>query len=298
MSTLPLSKRTKTELLEEYNKLLNQHEELRRTAQLVSDPQSVALISKVDGYTVDQLTNSINELKTSVNATLGELTDKLIVEAQKFGEIQKAIELAKKNLELHYHVQVAADTLDRMIQEHKAQSLALDDEMTTKRRDWGRAQEEHEYNERVRSHRTDEAFEEAKTRQDRTLKDREEALKRQEQELVQLRGQVQGFSGQLDKALSAREQEAMKRARLEFDVQLESARKDWKAQESLLKMQIDNFEERLKTQQVENLALRGEVEKSNKRVQELVVKIVEGGSRMVQNVENPKEAKPSITASV
>ena len=52
MSTLPMAKKTKTELLEEYDKLLAQHEELRRTAQLVGDPQSVALISKVEGYTM------------------------------------------------------------------------------------------------------------------------------------------------------------------------------------------------------------------------------------------------------
>lgn len=295
MSTLPLAKKTKTELLEEYNKLLSQHEELRRTAQLVADPQSVALISRVEGYTVDQLTGSINELKTSVNATLGELTDKLIVEAQKFGEIQKAVEISKKNLELHYHVQVAADTLDRLMQEHKAKTLALEDEMTAKRRDWMRAQEEHTYTENVQTHRTQEAFEEAKARQDRTLKDREETLKRQEQEIAQLRAQVQGFPTQLEKAQIQHEQEVNRRLRVELDTQMESAKKDWKAQEGLLKMQIDNLEERLKAQQTENMALRGEVEKSNKRVQELVVKIVEGGSRPVATLDTAKpERAPAM----
>lgn len=295
MSTLLLAKKTKTELLEEYNKLLNQHEELRRTAQLVGDPQSVALISKVEGYTVDQLTSSINELKTSVNATLGELTDKLIVEAQKFGEIQKAVELAKKNLELHYHIQVAADTLDRLLQDHKIKTLTLEDEIAAKRRDWARAQEEHAYDTNVRDRRVQEAFEEAKARQDRALKDREEALKRQEQELAQLRAQIQGFPGQLEKAQREREQEITRRLRAEFDAQSESAKKDWKAQEGLLKMQIDNLEERLKAQQQENMALRGEVEKSNKRVQELVVKIIEGGSRLASTLETTKpERTPAV----
>lgn len=287
MST-PLSRKTKTELMEEYNKLLTQHEELRRTATLVSDPQSVALLSKAADYTADQVAQDISGLKSSVNVTLNELADKLIAETQKFSELQKAIDLAKKNLELHYHIQVAADTLDRLIQEHKTKTLALEEEITTKQRDWTREQEERGYAFNLELRRNQEEFVEAKVKQDRALKEREEALKQQEQEVAQLRAQVTAFPANLEKALVGCEQETAKRLHAEFDGQLASAKKDWSAQEQLYKLTISGLEERLKEEQAEITALKGEVEKSNKRVQELTIKIIESNTRMPLKPEETK----------
>lgn len=294
----PPSRKTKTELQEEYNKLLAQHEDLRRTAQLVGDPQSVALISRVEGYTMDQLTLSIADLKSSVSATLNELADKLIAEAQKFGEIQKAIDVAKKNLELHYHVQVAADTLDRLIADYKSQSVALEEEIAAKRRVWTREQEERDYTLTVATRRAQEEFEERKVKQDRAFKEREDALLKQEQEIAQLRAQTQNFPGQLDRALVQREQETTKRLRAEFDAQIASAKKDWEAQKSIYEMRLANLEERIKSQNTENLALRAEVEKANKRVQELAIKIIESGARANLKPEEAKETRPAPTIGV
>lgn len=292
--SIPLNKKTKAELTEDYNKLLAQHEELQRAAALVSDPQSVALLSKASDYTADQLTQAISDLKSSVNAALNELADKLVTEAQKFSELQKAIELAKKNLELHYHIQVAADTLDRLIQEYKNQAVVLEEEKTAKQRDWSREQEEREYAINLKIKRSQEEFIEIKAKQDRTLKEREEALKRQEQELVNLRAQVAAFPIQLDKALAGREQEIVKRLRLEFDGQLAASKKDWLAQEQIYKLNMDGLEGRLKDGQTEITALKNEMEKANKRVQDLTVKIIESSTRSFGKLE---EAKSSVDLS-
>lgn len=290
---LTLAKKTKTELLEEYNKLLAEHEDLRRTAQLIADPQSIALISKVEGYTADQLTRSIGDLESSVNATLRELGDKLIAEAQKFGELQKAIELAKKNLDLHYRTQVAADTLDRLIAEHKTKTLAFDEEIAAKNRDWVREQEEHEYAVKTRNRRVQDEFEELKIRQDRLLKEREELLKRQEQEAQELRKKAEEFPKQLEYALREREQEVSKRLGNEFDAQTRSAQKDWGAAENVYKLRMATLEDQSKKQSAEIVLLRGEVEKANKRVQEFAVKIIEGGTKV-----SAKDEDQTVKASI
>lgn len=288
MTANPLVKKTKTELLEEYNKLLAKHEELRHTAQLVSDPQSVALLSKAEGYTGEQLTQSIAELKSGVHATLNELADKLITEAQRLGELQKSIGLAKKNLELHYHIQVAADTLDLLMRDYKDKTVALEEEIAAKKRDWVREQEEYGYAIKVRSRHSQEEFEETKIKQERAHKEREEAIKRQEQEVAQWREQSQGFSAQLEKALVQREQEVTKRFRAEFDAQIASAKKDWEAQKNLGEIQIAHLEERIKAQQSENAVLRQELEKANKRVQELESKLLRGAGER-RNVKKTRE---------
>lgn len=284
----PLSKKTKPELMEEYNKLLTQHEELRRTAALVSDPQSVALLAKAADYTADQVAQDISGLKSNVNATLDELADKLIAETQKFSELQKAINLSKKNLELQYHIQIAADTLDRLVQEHKTRTSVIEEEITAKQRDWSREQEEHIYAFNLGLRRNQEEFVEAKSKQDRILKEREETLKQQEQEVVQLRAQVAAFSTNLEKALAGREQETIKRLRVELDGELASAKKDWEAREQIYKLKIGNLEDNLKNEETEVTALKGEVEKANKRVQELTVKIIESGTHSAGKSEETK----------
>ena len=286
----PISRKNKTELLEEYQKLLAQYDELKKTARMVSDPQSAALISKAEGYTIDQLTQSIAELKSNLNGTLNELADKLIAEAQKFEEIQKAIELAKKNLELHYHIQVAAETLDALINENKKKTLELEEEMIAKQRDWTREQEGREYVVKTQSRRTREEFEELKSQQNRTLKEREDALKLKELEIKESQTQIEGFPSQLERAMSQKEQEMTRYFKNESEKQLAVAKKDWEAQENLFKMKISNLEEHLKTQNVENVALRKEIEQANRRVQELAVTIIESGARLTAKLEETPTA--------
>lgn len=292
-----LTKKTKTELLEEYDKLLAAHEELRRTARLVADPQSVSLITQVEGYTMEQLTQSIVALKSSVNINLNELSEKLIGEAQKFGELQKAIELVKKNLELHYHIQVAAETLEQLVVQHQSKTVALDQEMAVKQRDWVREQEEHEYHERMRARRAQEEFDEQKKKQERELKDRIATLATQEQEASNLRARVEGFPAQLEKALSQREQEVAKRFHIDEEEHLSRARKEWEAEEELYKMRIANLEERVKATTGEAAALRAEVEKANKRIQELAVTIIESGSKASGAPDDHKTRRPEGAAT-
>ena len=275
----PLSKKTKNDLLEEYNKLLEQHEELKHAAGLLGSHESIGIISKVEGYTVDELTKSVSTLKTSVNATLNELADKLITEAQKFSEIQKAIGLAKTNLELHYHIQVAAETLERLISEHKTKTVTLEEEKTKKQREWTREEEEHEYIAQLKKRRTEEEFKELKVKQERELKERIELLIQQEKEIAQLREQHEGFADKLEYALKAREQEVTKRFQIENAAVAKTMQKEWDAQKNLWEMQTKNLEERIKLYQTEIATLKQETERANKRVQELAVTVIAGGTR-------------------
>ncbi|MBI5022588.1 MAG: hypothetical protein HZC05_00235 [Candidatus Magasanikbacteria bacterium] len=293
---MPLSRKNKAELMEEYQQLLVQYDELKKTARLVSDPQNAAFIAKAEGYTINQLTQSISELKSNLNGTLNELADKLIAEAQKFEEIQKAIELAKKNLDIHYHIQVAAETLDTLINENKKKAIELEEEKIAKQRDWTREQEEREYAIKMQSRRTREEFEELKTQQNRVLKEREEALKSKEQEIKETQTRVEGFPAQLERALAQKDQEMSRYFKNESDKQLAGAKKDWEAQENLFKMEISNLEERLKTQNVENTALRKEIEQANRRIQELAVTIIESGARLTAKQEEKKEPTATVSA--
>lgn len=293
---IPLAKKTKAELLEEYAKLVEQHEELRRTAQLVSDPQSVALMSKVESYTADQLTTSIAELKTSVNGTLNELAEKLIAEAQKFSELQKSIDLSKKNLELHYNVQIGAETLDRLIADHKMEMATFEEGIGSKKRDWTRTQEEHEYMMQLKKRRAEEEFEELKTKNERDLRAQQEALALRGNEIQELRAQVDRFPAELELKLKEREREVAASMKAEWDAQFLNAKKDWESQKNLYELRVATFEERIKAHLLENASVKQELERANKRVQELATKIIESGAprNVAKEPEGAERAAPQV----
>ena len=290
MSPTPLSRKTKTELLEDYRELQEKYEELKMTAELVHAPQSAELLEKTKAYTADTITASIAGLKTNVNATLNDLADKLVSEAQKFGELREALELSKKNLELNYNIQVAAETLQRLLREYGLKRAELEQEMADKKRDWERAQEEHEYSTKRERTRDEAAYQDLSAKREQEFKERQERLQAQEEELQALRQQAEQFPAKLDKACAQRAEEVARELHVESERQLAIEKKDWEAKKNLLDMQISNLEELAKRQNAEIASLKQETERANKKAQELAVKVIEGASRIAKSEDEKQPA--------
>lgn len=286
MNSKPLSRRTKDEILEDYNRLLEKYEELKMAAKLVADPASIELVERAGQYHQESIGQSIANLKGSVNNTLNELSDKLLAEAQKFVDIQTAIDLTKKNLELHYNVQIAAETLEQLVNEHKAQQAAAMETIENQKRDWAREQEEHDYNTKLARARELAAYEEQKGKKERELTEREAALSVQQAELERLRAQAEAWPGQLEKALTAREQETAKIVSGQSGERLQQAKKEWDAEKNIYEMRINNLEEQGKRLTAEIGLLKQETERANKRVQEMAIKVIEGRSASAVAVES------------
>lgn len=285
---LPLQKRTKAEILEEYQKLLENYEELKMTAKLVSEPQNVELLARAKDYAADNLNKSIVELKDGLNRALGDLSDKLLAEAQKLGEITRAVELSRKNLELQYNIQVAAETLDNLLAENKRQKFALEEEIANKNRDWARQQEEYDYNIKLRQRREDELYQERTAKKEKEFEQRVQNLAQQEQELQNLRKESIEFPKRLENALAQKEQEVTKRLNAQFAEKLEQEKKDWQAQKNIQEIQIDNLETRIKELNSEVSRLKQEAERANSKAQELAVKVIESGSVIASKTESGK----------
>ncbi len=279
MPLTPPSRKTKTELLEDYQQLQEKYEELKMTAKMVHDPASAALLEKTKSYTADTITDSISGLKGSVNATLNDLSDKLLAETQKFGELQEALELSKKNLELNYNIQIAAETLQRLMREYGLKRAELEQEMADKKRDWDRTQEEYEYDTKRARARGEASYQDLSAKREQEFKTRQEQLQAQEEDLRNLRAQVDLFPAKLEKACAQREEETVKHLKTEQEREITALKKDWEAQKNLLNMRIDNLEELNKRQNAEVASLKLEAERANKKAQELAIKVIEGGSR-------------------
>lgn len=295
---------TKAELSEEYRKLLEKYDELKMTARIVGDPKNVELLERVREDTAEHLTASLATMKTEFGKMVDEFLGRLLAEAQKLGDMQQAMELSKKNLELHYHIQVAAETLQQLVTEHEAKQRelvkaadlnrqTLADKMDQARRDWEREQEEHNYRSKVQRQRAEEQSAEEQTKREKEWQERVDRLRQQEVDVQNLRKQVEAMPAQLEKALALREQEVTKRLRAQADAELAAVKKDWAAAKNLLELKIDTQHDQLKQQGTEIAALRQEAERANRKAQELAVKVVESGTGIAPTAAGEKSQSPT-----
>ena len=297
----------KAELSEEYRKLLEKYEELKMTAQVMGDPSNLSLLERVKDYSPERLTASLAELKAAFAKIVDEFSGRLAAEAQKLGEIQQAMELSKKNLELNYHMQVAAETFQQLVLGHEvkqrelaketeAKRQTLSDEIEQAKRKWQREQEEYQYRTKVERRRAEEAQAEERAVKEKDFQERVEHLRQQEAELQHLRQQVEAAPAQLEKALALREQEVTKRLRTQADAELATVKKDWAAAKNLLELKISTQHEQLKQQGSEIAALRQEAERANRKAQELAVKVIESGRGIAATGE--EKSPPAIQSPV
>lgn len=275
------AKKTKTEILEEYNKILEKYEELKSDSNILSDSSSQTLFEKTKGWTSDSFARSLSDLRIAFHDTLNQLSDKMQTETQKLNEIQQAIELSKKNLQIHYGVQVAADTLQNLIAENEnkkkeyekelaVKKMGIEEEISKIKKDWAREQEEYEYNAKTKHNRDEETYQTIKTKH-------EEEMAAQAEEVQKMREQAEKFPKELEGAIKQKEQEVAKILRSEFDIKIGSLKKDWESEKNIFELTIKNLEETSKKQTAEIASWRVEAEKAAKKAQELAIKIVESG---------------------
>lgn len=286
------TKKTKTEILEEYNKLLEKYEELMASSSILSNSSSQTLFEKAKSWTSESFARALSDLRIAMNDTLNQLSDTLQTETQKLNEIQQAIDLSKKNLQIHYGVQVAADTLQNLISENENKKKEYEKELTARKmemveevskikKDWAREQEEYEYNTKTKRNRDEEAYQAIKTQH-------EEEMTAKSEEIQKMREQVEKFPKELESALKQKEQEVTKILRSEFDTKVASLKKDWESEKNIFEITIKNLEETVKKQTSEISSWRVEAEKAAKKAQELAIKIVESGVRASPKTDTEK----------
>lgn len=304
-----IARKTKAEILSEYEKLLRDLEETKEEAKTAYNPQSAEVIKKVgEQFAGDAIAQSIAKLKTTINDNLSETSSKIndslnvllkrvITEAEKFSDLQKAVDISKSRLESQHNIKLLAETIDKLAEEFEKKRRELEQEnykktqelnleMEDKKRDWKREQEEHEYDLKLKRGREAAIFEENKVKKERELTQREEAIKTQEEEVKKLRSQIEEMPKVIEKQVTIREQEIVKKLDAEHKNTAESAKKDWEAEKKLLEIRIKTFEDSNKKQEAEMVQLKRETELANKKVQELAVKAIESGSLIGKKVND------------
>lgn len=278
----PITKRTKQELVEEYEKMQEQLEELRSSAKVVHSQPSMELVEKTKAKTPQVIDKIFADFQSSLHTHLMDVRSSLLDQYATLQEFQKAITLSSQQLELQRHISLAADSLDQLVDEQARRSAAFETEMdqrkcdleeqiASKKKSWEREVEEYDYRNKLKHERD---LVEAEERE-KSLASREAAIHAQEQEIAMLKKTVEQFPKELESALNKREQEATQRLTQQFIHEKALTEKETAAQARLLELTIKNLEERLTFSVQEIVALKHQTDEANAKAQALAIKAIE-----------------------
>ena len=231
------SKNTKAEILEAYNALIEENQELQgKIEQLSKVKERIAarkpqmeeakpLAEVVTGGTINDVIGGLGHLQASFGSAISELSAKLTTEATKLEELRQTVDAETKQLEELHGLEIMENTLDELIQKYIGKSerfegemnqkvQAFEQEMNEKRKAWQNEQEEHarfikERNESLKKARQREAAE-YKYELERTRKqdadDYEQNKKRLNEELEELAQEKEKEWQEREKAITEQEQ--------------------------------------------------------------------------------------------
>lgn len=313
MADKPIYKKTKTEILEDYNNLLSQVEEIKMSAKIAYEPGNAEIISKANEQTVNSINQSISELKNAISEgydqfsikfyeSLSALSNNILNEIKKFEDLQKAVEISKKKLETQYNIEIAAETIEQLIAECEAKKKQLandlekreeeiSQEIHTQKINWERDREEYVYSQKLKQKRENDLYEEEKLKREQLLAEREENIKKQEDEIKALKKQIEEYPQMLEKRLLEKEKETGSRLNEEFKNKTAAMQKDWESEKQIYEMKIDGSNEKIKNMEIEISMLKKEAESAYKKAQELAVKIIESGTKAKITKDEPNNGQ-------
>ena len=290
-----LAKKTKADLIDEYQALLQRFDELKKDSRDAFAQPSLLSVQKAKTHTTENVIQAVSQLKTNINQQLSDFSNTfhthinailsdLLNEAKKFDDVQQAIETSRQTLEVQHHVTVVAETLEQLVSEAEEKKkkmemefaemhAARESEMQTDRRAWQREQEEHEYAFALKQRRNQEMWENEKAKREEALHARESALKETEREK-----QIKVAQEDLAKELIQREKEIEKRFQQEFTARSDQGRREWEGDRKMLELQMQVREDEIKRLQSELALLRKESEAAQKKTQELAVRVIESSA--------------------
>lgn len=307
-----LAKKTKNEIIEEYQKLLSRLEDAKILSQTSLADENSRLIAAAKSFQLETILKEAENLKEktrenfngftiNLNELIKTIVEQISGEMKKFEEIQKAIEASKMVLKNQYHLEVSAETLNLLISQYEtkkkelaaeAENLeqALKKETEQKKKLWEREQEEYEYQQNQAKLRDEEAYQVETAKRKTAWLEREEVIKKQEEENTRLRAEAQKYPEMLKQELRLKEKEVAEKLSAEHKNVLAAEKRDHEAAVQLLKLKNETYESQIKRLEFEAVTLRKEQEAANRKAQDLAIKLIESGAANRQRTENQPAA--------
>jgi len=309
------TRRPRAEVEKEFDKLVEDEEK----AKAASSPKTTDLAKlheqearqAVEGVSIEGVVQKISGLGIDISKSLTELSAKLAAEVERLTTLREAVALETRELERLHKIDIAATSLDDLLQAYQSQKEKLEAEIATQRTAWEeedrvrtrdqkeaedalkkqrqREMEEYEYKKGIERKKAQDRYEEDirllekknKEKQEaleKSWQEREAALKEKEIEWAHLRKEVDDFPARLKKEVDSAVVSAIKAAEQKFEQQMILLKKDSEGEKRIAELQVQSLKDTVDRQVSEMEKLQAQVEEAKKQVQDIAVKAIEGAS--------------------
>lgn len=317
------SKKSKADVQEEMEILLleNESEKSSTTAksQEIETWRQQELLSSVKDVSMESVSKGLANLGIEITRTLTTLNEKLVGQIQLLASLRDAVALEQKELSRLHNIDVAATSLDQLIQEYMQKKQELEKAQEESNVQWDtkklkqefdekeyletlkkqRQREKEDYDYKLMLERKKEADQyeekhrlverknqEKQEELQKSWQQREEVLKTREVEYAEMKNQISGFDQRLKAEIEKNRLEAVKETEQKYQQQILVLKKDAESDKKLAELKIASLEEKViqLTQQI--IASQAELINAKKQVQDIAEKAIEGasGSRTLAHI--------------
>ncbi len=308
-------RKTKAEVQQEFDTIREEVEAARESADAKAAEaarlREVEVRQAVENVTVESVVQKISGLGLEISRSLSDLSSKLVEEVNLLAGAREAVALERKELERMHRIDVAATTVDQLVEDYSRQNRELEAEITARRSEWEeeartsererkeqeealrkqrqREIEEYEYKKNLERKKAQDRYEEEIRLQEKKNAERQEllekgwqqretALREREEEFAKLQQESSGFPARLEKEAKAAASEAARAAESRFQQQTAMLQKDAEAERRVNALQVKSLEETVARQSAQIAALEKQLAEAKQQVQDIAVKAIEGAS--------------------
>ncbi len=295
-------KNTKNEILAAYQELLVEVSGSATPSLEYQEEKSV--VAAASGQTVEKITSELSKLKLSFAAAVNDLTDRLTQEAETLATIQKAIAIAKKELEETQKIKVTAGFLYRLLETQKEKEQAFEKDMAEKRKAWAaeekaheeemskqRTRDEEEYGYEMKLLKQRDADERESVKLARERKEEEEASVKAAlyKELEELRKKVVQAPTDTEKTVKEAVARALVEAKRDADVVMTQIKFQAESDLRVAELKIESLEALGKSQTNDIVQLKKQLDEATRQVKDIAVSVIENTRKESTSTPSPQD---------
>ena len=308
------ARRSKVEVQREFEALQEEaetREAVEAKVQALQATREAEVRAEVAEVGVESVVQRIAGLGLDVSRALGDVAEKLTAEVQLLGSLREAVAMERRELERLHKLDIAATSIDHLLEEHAERRSALESEMAEQRAAWvaesarvereRREQEEglkkqrqreiedYESRKALERKKAQDKYEEEQrqlTRQNAERQEalekgwaqREAALKAREEHAARLEAEVAAFPSRLAKDIEAAAAETRRQVEAQLERQILLQKKDAEAEARVALLSIKALEQSLAASAAQIATLEKQLAEAKQQVQEIAVRAIDGAS--------------------
>lgn len=266
---------------------------------------------RVRGIDVESVVRGLASLGLDVSRSLGDISEKLVAEVERLADLREAVALERDELDRLHKIDIAATTLDQLLEDHARNKQAFEAEMAETRAAWKqeaaqaererreqddtlkkqrqREAEDYEYKKTLERKKAQDKYDEEQRQTARQNAERQEALARewqqreavlkaQEEDVARLRTEVGDFPARLAREVATAVEDERRRVAADFERQLLILKKDAEAEARLSDLRVKALEASVATGAAQIAALEKQLAEAKQQVQDIAVRAIDGAS--------------------